>query len=195
MIHQNQRWRRGVNRGKVLGRLQHSWVCPLTTESAANFDHSSGCSHRTHIRGGTVEVVTDILQWPFTPHGPTHEELCIAASSSMRHLSSTWEETRVRVSCLLLFPMIITLQCPAPYLSLQTQACSESHLSPVSWASALKCDTHWESHNICHHSFSQSSSSAFLHCLSLCPPTPGLLFSGHRASPNHWNSWLLCVLY
>jgi len=52
MIHQNQRWRRGVNRGKVLGRLLHSWVCLLTTESAANFDHSSGCSHRTHIRGG-----------------------------------------------------------------------------------------------------------------------------------------------
>ena len=111
---QNQRWRRGVNRGKVLGRLLHSWVCPLTTESAANFDHSSGCSHRTHIRGGTVEVVTDILQWPFMPHGPTREELCIAASSSMRHLSSTWEETRVRVSCLLLFPQHHNPAMPGP---------------------------------------------------------------------------------
>lgn len=74
-------------------------------------------------------------------------------------------ESESPVSCF--FRSIITLQCPAPYLSLQTQACSESHLSPVSWASALKCDTHWESQNVYHPSFSQSSGSAFLYCLSL----------------------------
>ena len=183
---QNQRWRRGVNRSKVLGRLLHSWVCPLTTESAANFDHSSGCSHRTHIRGGTVEVVTDILQWPFMPHGPTREELCIAASSSMRHLSSTWEETRFRVSCLLLFPHDHNPAMPGP-IPLPADT-SLLRVPPKSCLMGL-CPQVW------HHSFSQSSSSAFLHCLSLRPPTPGLLFSGHRASPNHWNSWLLCVLY
>lgn len=173
------------------------WVCPLPTESAASFDHSSGCSHRTHSGRWTVEVVTHISPWPFMPRGTyLWGALCYG---QLIHESSLKYPRRNQSQSLL---------SPAPSPVSQPRH-AQHHTSP------------------CRHKLAQSPTQALSHgplpsnatpnkndkisvttasvrvpiqpfptvFISLCPPTPDLLFSGHRARPNHWNSWLLCVLY